>query len=105
MSGDNGVVTFSDDLGSIAMSTTAAEIADWMTDIIDTERRVAQTDMVDAIEAKFGSDWIYVNDNGHPSIDRAVLREFRKSRREEVKWDREARAWYVEASSPEEAAD
>ncbi len=32
------------------MSTTAADIATWMTDIITTERRVTQTDMVDAIE-------------------------------------------------------
>lgn len=78
------------------MSTTAADIATWMTDIITTERRVTQTDMVDAIEAKFGSEWIYVNDNGHPSIDRAVLKEFRKAHRGSVKWDREDRAWYVE---------
>ncbi|MFX1756990.1 Uncharacterised protein [Rhodococcus gordoniae] len=78
------------------MSTTAADIATWMTDIITTERRVTQTDMVDAIDAKFGSDWIYVNDNGHPSIDRAVLKEFRKAHRGAVKWNRDDRAWYVD---------
>lgn len=89
----------------MSMSTTAADIATWMTDIITTERRVTQTDMVDAIEAKFGSDWIYVNDNGHPSIDRAVLREFRKAHRGAVKWNREARAWYVEDAPAAPAED
>lgn len=87
------------------MSTTATEIATWMTDIITTEQKVTQTDMVDAIEAKFGPEWTYVNDNGHVSIDRAVLREFRKSHRGAVKWDREDRAWYVDdaASGTEDA--
>lgn len=83
------------------MSTTATEIATWMTDIITTEQKVTQTDMVDAIEAKFGPEWTYVNDNGHVSIDRAVLREFRKAHKGGVKWDREGRAWYVDESTPE----
>jgi hypothetical protein len=72
------------------MSTTAADIATWMTDIITTERRVTQTDM---------------NDNGHPSIDRAVLKEFRKAHRGAVKWDREDRAWYVEDAPTAEPSD
>ncbi len=83
------------------MSTTATEIATWMTDIITTEQKVTQTDMVDAIEAKFGPEWTYVNANGHVSIDRAVLREFRKAHKGAVKWNREDRAWYVDDSTPE----
>lgn len=77
------------------MSTTASDIATWMVDIITAERRVTQTDMLDAIEAKFGADWTYVGANGHPSIDRGVLREFRRAHRGGVRWDRDTRAWYV----------
>lgn len=89
------------------MSTTAGDIATWMTDIITTEGRVTQTDMVDAIESKFGADWIYVNANGHPSIDRAVLREFRRAHRGAVKWHRDDRAWFVgdsDDNSPDEGS-
>lgn len=77
------------------MTATASEIATWMVDIITAEQRVLQTEMVEAIEAKFGADWIYVGDSGHPSVDRSVLKEFRKAHRGNVRWDREARAWYI----------
>jgi hypothetical protein len=86
------------------MSTTASDIANWMVDIINTERKVGQADMVDAIESKFGSEWIYVGDSGHPSIDRAVLKEFRKAHRGAVKWHREDLAWYIDDSPEAESA-
>ncbi|NLV79452.1 MAG: hypothetical protein GXY65_08950 [Rhodococcus sp.] len=77
------------------MSATASDVATWMVDIITTEHRVLQTDMIEAIEAKFGGDWIYVGESGHPSVDRAVLKEFRKAHRGGIRWHREDRAWYV----------
>ncbi|HET8994673.1 MULTISPECIES: DUF6953 family protein [unclassified Rhodococcus (in: high G+C Gram-positive bacteria)] len=85
------------------MSTSASDIATWMIDIINTERRVGQADMVDAIESKFGSEWIYVGDSGHPSVDRTVLKEFRKAHRGAVKWHREDLAWYID-DKPETGA-
>ncbi|MEE2035584.1 DUF6953 family protein [Rhodococcus chondri] len=87
------------------MSTTATDIATWMIDIITAEGKVTQEDMVDAIEAKFGADWVYVNDNGHTSIDRAVLKEFRKAHDGGIKWHREDRAWYIDSSSEAEPSE
>lgn len=87
------------------MSTSASDIATWMVDIITTERLVGQADMVDAIESKFGSEWIYVGDSGHPSIDRAVLKEFRKAHRGDVKWHREDLAWYIDDEPEAESAE
>lgn len=38
---------------------------------------------------------VYTNENGHPAINREVLKAFRKLRDETVRWDREERCWTI----------
>lgn len=74
------------------MSTTPADVAQWMLQKVQRDKDLYQQDAVSEIEDRFG-DFIYDNDNGNPAISQAVLREFRKLTYETVVWDRGERCW------------
>ncbi|GAA4376722.1 DUF6953 family protein [Paeniglutamicibacter cryotolerans] len=73
----------------------APEIAQWILDLIHEEKTVSQESVVPRIAEAFGDEWVYTNENGHPAINREVLKAFRKLRDETVRWDREERCWTI----------
>lgn len=75
--------------------TNATEIAQWMLDTIREEKTVYQEAVVPRIAETFGEEWVYTNENGHPAIDREVLKALRKLRDASVAWNREERCWSV----------
>ncbi|MGB3304524.1 MAG: hypothetical protein WBA98_17740 [Gordonia sp. (in: high G+C Gram-positive bacteria)] len=83
---------------------TEQEVAQWMVDEIRQSGPVEQVAVVDAIEAKFGAEFVYEK-NGHRAIAKPVLREFRKLHAGSIGWERDDRAWYVREESDKTEAD
>jgi hypothetical protein len=52
-----------------------------------------QADAAFEIEERFGSEFVYVNDNGNLAISRKVLAEFRELTADIVVWERGERLW------------
>lgn len=75
--------------------TNAPEIAQWILDAIHEEKTVHQEALVPRIAEAFGDEWVYTHENGHPAINRDVLKSLRKLRDDSVGWNREDRCWYV----------
>jgi len=61
-----------------------------------------QADAATEIAERFGSEFIYTNDNGNPAIDKRILRAFKKITGETVVWDRWDFCWRkrAEADAP-----
>ena len=73
---------------------TPAAVARWMLDEFERQDGyLAQEDAADTIGSKFGTAFVYDNENGNLAIDRKVLDAFRKLTAETVVWDRGERAW------------
>ncbi|MFV1355721.1 hypothetical protein ABFV47_01430 [Mycolicibacterium fortuitum] len=66
-----------------------------MVDRIRAEKREYQDTMVHEIETRFGSEWVYDNENGNPAIASKVLTQFRKLHAGSIEWDRWERCWSV----------
>ena len=77
------------------MVATASEVAQWMVDQIRASELEYQEALVQEIEDRFGSEWVYQNDNGNPAISKRVLTEFGKIHAGTIEWDRSERAWSV----------
>jgi len=75
------------------MSVTKVEIADWMIHEIETRGYLHQADAAQWIEAKFGPEWIYENENGNPAIYPGVLREFRRRKSDRISWENADKSW------------
>ena len=69
------------------------EIAEWMAAEVRRVGELYQEDAVDQIERKFGSDYVYDNENGNPAISKSVLAEFRNLTAEDIIWVRGDRYW------------
>ena len=52
-----------------------------------------QENVVHDIAMEFGEEFTYLNANGNLSIDKKVLREFRKLTEATVVWERSERMW------------
>ncbi len=52
-----------------------------------------QEDAVEQIEALFGPEWVYENENGNPAIHRGVLAAFRKLKSGRITWDTSDKSW------------
>jgi hypothetical protein len=74
-------------------ATTAADVARWMLEQVQTSQWLDQDVAVFEIEKRFGSTFVHDNENGNPAIDRSVLKEFKAISRETVVWERGDRAW------------
>jgi hypothetical protein len=72
---------------------TPEDVARWMLEELKREKYLYQETVVYDIESKFGEKFTYVNENGNLSIDRRVLREFRKLTEDIVVWERRERLW------------
>ncbi|MCH8837662.1 MAG: hypothetical protein IIA60_07655 [Candidatus Marinimicrobia bacterium] len=70
---------------------------------LEIRQGLYQEEVVYEIESKFGPEFVYINNNGNPAIDRKVLKEFRQLTPNAV-WERGDRLWrkregYDESSS------
>jgi hypothetical protein len=77
------------------------EVAQWMVEQLDGQGPgssylsgvLYQDDAADGISAIFGGEFIYTNENGNPAIRKDVLKEFRRLRGDNVKWDSGLSCW------------
>lgn len=75
------------------MDFTADEVAEWMFKELKDAGTLYQTEAVNYIKSHFGERFIYVNDKGHPSIDKHVKKAFKKLHGGKAAWDRDAFYW------------
>ncbi|SDD93177.1 hypothetical protein SAMN02799630_03061 [Paenibacillus sp. UNCCL117] len=76
------------------MTTVSAEqVAHWMLEEVRNRGILHQTQAVAHIREHFGESFIYINDNGHESIDKEVKKLFKKMHRGRVAWDRDGFFW------------
>jgi hypothetical protein len=74
--------------------TRPAEVAHWMLEEFERQGGwLAQDDAAHGIERRFGTPFVYDNENGNLSISRGVLSAFRDLTVETVVWDPQERAW------------
>ena len=71
----------------------ASDVAAWMLAEFEREGLLYQETVVYDIEARFGEEFTYINENGNLAIGRDVLKEFRKLTEKTVVWDRRERYW------------
>lgn len=81
----------------------AKDVANFMRAQLDTEERLYQEYIVYEIDSRFGSNFVYINENGNLAIDRKVLDEFRKIT-PNVVWERGERCWRLCDSDDEPGA-
>lgn len=63
-----------------------------------------QSVAAEEIEMRFGSDLLYINDNGNLAIEQEVLDAFRELTGNEVVWDRPEFLWrYREDADPSDS--
>ena len=72
---------------------TDKDVADFMLQRINEDEILYQEVIVYEIQEKFGDDFVYINQNGNPAIERKVLAEFRKLTEDKVVWSRGERYW------------
>jgi len=72
---------------------TAKDVADFMVQRLSDDEILYQEVVVYEIQEKFGDEFVYINQNGNPAIDRKVLAEFRKLTEHKVVWSRGERYW------------
>jgi hypothetical protein len=75
------------------MSVTASEVAEWMFGELKNVGTLHQEEAVQYIRSNFGETFIYVNENGHTSIDKEVKKAFKKLHGGKAAWDRDAFYW------------
>jgi argonaute-like protein implicated in RNA metabolism and viral defense len=71
---------------------THKDVALFMKKQLDKDKILYQESVVYEIEKNFGSDFVYINENGNLAIDRNVLKEFRNIT-PDVVWERGGRCW------------
>jgi hypothetical protein len=71
----------------------AEYVAKWMFKKINKEKELYHEDVVYQIEEKFGSDFVYYNQDGNLAISKEVLKEFRKLTEPTVVWSRSELCW------------
>lgn len=75
------------------MSNTADEVAEWMFKELRFAGVLYQEEAVKYIKSNYGESFIYVNENGHASIDKEVKKAFKKLHGGKAAWDRDAFYW------------
>ena len=75
------------------MEATVQEVAEWMVKEIRFRGILSQTDAIAYIRENFGDIYVFVNDNGNPSLSKDVKKAFRKLHGGRVAWDRDAFFW------------
>jgi hypothetical protein len=72
---------------------TALQVAQWMLEELMRVKYLHQSTVVYDVEAKFGSDFVYINSNGNQAISRNVLSEFKELTKDIAVWERGERMW------------
>jgi hypothetical protein len=72
---------------------TAEDVAKWMLQEVRFAGILYQTEAVNHIRTHFGEAYIYVNENGNPSISKEVKKIFKKLHAGKVAWDRDGFFW------------
>lgn len=72
---------------------TPQDVAKWMVEELHRAEYLHRETVVRDIARKFGDRYTYIDANGKPTIDKTVLRWFRKLTEKNVIWDRGARMW------------
>ena len=73
---------------------THKQVATYMAQQLKKRKELYQEEVVYEIEYQFGSEFVYINENGNLAIDREVLKEFRKLTPNAV-WERGNRLWRI----------
>jgi hypothetical protein len=73
---------------------TPQEIAQWMSEQIDSEQVLTQKHVVYTIQSSFGTEHIYINRHGNQAIVAVVLEAF-KNLRPDVVWSRSRKNWRI----------
>jgi hypothetical protein len=76
-----------------AEEPTDANVAAWMVEELNRQKRLYQDQTAWEIKKRFGSSFVYDNRNGNPAISRSVLKEFHKLTKKDVVWSRSERCW------------
>lgn len=72
---------------------TAKDVANFIIHRLSEDEILYQEVVVYEIQEKFGDEFVYINQNGNPAIERKVLAEFRKLTEGKVVWSRGERYW------------
>ncbi|KJS00964.1 MAG: membrane protein [Desulfobulbaceae bacterium BRH_c16a] len=72
---------------------TDKEVAEWMVDQFNNQFWLYQEDTVYKIKNKFGTEFVYQNENGNYAISKKVLKEFKSLTEGKIVWERGQRAW------------
>ncbi|MFC5404464.1 DUF6953 family protein [Cohnella soli] len=72
---------------------TAEEAAKWMFGRMRDAGVLYQEEAVSYIREHFGEQFVFVNENGHASIDKEVKKAFKKLHGGKAAWDRDAFYW------------
>ncbi|MFC4303232.1 DUF6953 family protein [Cohnella boryungensis] len=75
------------------MSDTANDVAAWMFEEMKEKGVLYQAEAVEYIRKHYGEHYVYVNENGHASIDKEVKKAFKKLHGGKAAWDRDAFYW------------
>jgi len=71
---------------------TANDVAKWMVEQLKQQGMLYQEQIVYDIQAEFGEEFTYYNNNGNPAINKDVLDAFKKLT-PDVVWIRGERYW------------
>lgn len=72
---------------------SAEDVAKWMLEQIGEKKPLYQDKAAWEIKKKFGSSFVYDNENGNPAIEKAVLDKFRKLSGNDIVWSRGDFCW------------
>jgi hypothetical protein len=75
------------------MQEKSEEIAQWMLSEVIEKGILRQEDVVSHIKSNYGSQYLYVNELGHTSIDKEVKKIYKKLHKGRVAWEREGFFW------------
>ncbi|ANY72281.1 MULTISPECIES: DUF6953 family protein [Paenibacillus] len=75
------------------METTAQEVAEWMVKEIRFTGTLRQEDAIAYVKEHFGEQFVFVNENGNPSLSKDVKKAFRKLHGGRIAWDRDGFLW------------
>lgn len=70
-----------------------SDVAAWMLGEVQRDDVLYQDDAAYRIQATFGDNHVYVNDNGNLAIGKPVLKKFKILSGETVVWERGDRLW------------
>lgn len=75
------------------MEVTAQEVAEWMVKEIRSTGTLYQTDAIEYVKTHFSEQFVFVNENGKPSLSKEVKKAFRKLHGGRIAWDRDGFFW------------